>query len=203
MSSLPPVAPAPGGMLWLVRHAQPLVTPGVCYGQLDVPADANATQAAAQALAKQLPLGAQLQVSPLQRCELLAQYLRALRPDLAYKKEARLAEMHFGQWEGCAWHQIPKSALDAWTADFWLHRFGGQECVAEFMARVACAWQEAQAQCRSGDVPVWLTHAGVIRAVSLLARGVQEVHDSAQWPMDAPAFGQCWQSHAPEGVSVT
>lgn len=203
MSPLPSAVLAPRGTLWLVRHAQPLVAPAVCYGQLDVPADANATQAAAQALAKQLPYGAQLHVSPLQRCELLAQYLRALRPDLAYKKEARLAEMHFGQWEGCAWSQVPKAALDAWTADFWQHRFGGQECVAEFMARVACAWQEAQAQCHSGEAPVWLTHAGVIRAVSLLARGVQEVHDSALWPMDAPAFGQCWQSRMPAETSGT
>ena len=29
--------------LWLVRHAQPLIESGICYGQLDVAADAGAT----------------------------------------------------------------------------------------------------------------------------------------------------------------
>ena len=29
--------------LWLVRHAQPLVDAGVCYGRLDVAADPAAT----------------------------------------------------------------------------------------------------------------------------------------------------------------
>ena len=38
--------------LWLVRHAQPLVAPGTCYGRLDVPADTHATLTAARALAE-------------------------------------------------------------------------------------------------------------------------------------------------------
>ena len=37
--------------LWLARHARPLVAPGCCYGQWDVPADAADTARAAQALA--------------------------------------------------------------------------------------------------------------------------------------------------------
>src|SRR5690606_10781153 len=45
----------PGRRLWLVRHAAPLVSPGTCYGALDVPADAAATQAAAVRLAAALP----------------------------------------------------------------------------------------------------------------------------------------------------
>jgi len=52
--------------LILVRHAQPLVASGLCYGALDVAADLAATQLAAQALARTLPLGALLSVSPLQ-----------------------------------------------------------------------------------------------------------------------------------------
>ena len=34
--------------LWLVRHARPLVAPGICYGRLDMQADAQATADAAQ-----------------------------------------------------------------------------------------------------------------------------------------------------------
>jgi len=167
----------------LVRHAQPLIVPGVCYGALDVAADPLATRQAAQVLAQQLPQGALMVTSPLQRCELLAHTLYGLRPDLAYKNEPRLAEMNFGCWEGQRWADIPQQAYDDWTADFWQHRFGGAESVAEFMARVASAWQETAAQ-------VWITHAGVIRALRLIQSGVREVHDAALWPADAPAFGQ-------------
>ncbi len=183
-------APSAVMPLWLVRHAQPLLEPGVCYGALDMAADSQATHIAAQALAQQLPPGAFLHVSTLQRCELLRQQLCALRPDLAYKNDARLREMNFGQWEGQRWSLIPQDAYDAWTTDFWQYRFGGAESVAEFMARVEWAWCDAQAQSARGVAPVWLTHAGVIRAVSLLAQGVREVHDAALWPVDAPGFGQ-------------
>ena len=40
--------------IWLVRHAQPLVEAGVCYGASDVAADRAATQDAAQRLAEAL-----------------------------------------------------------------------------------------------------------------------------------------------------
>jgi alpha-ribazole phosphatase len=182
---------------WLVRHAAPLVERGVCYGALDVPADPLATQIVAQALAQQLPQHAQLHTSPLQRCELLTHTLCALRPDLSYKKDARLAEMNFGTWEGQPWDRINAEALAQWTANFWQYRAGGGENVAEVMARVVAAWADTQAGCQAGQAQVWITHAGVVRAASLLAKGVFEIHDAALWPSDAPAYGQWW--HWPAG----
>lgn len=176
--------------LWVVRHAQPRVAPGICYGALDVPAEPEATHTAAKALAQVLPQGAVAHVSVLQRCELLAQYLRGLRPDLTFKPEPRLVEMHFGLHEGVAWADIGEPAMDAWTADFWAHRFGGQESVAEFMGRVAQVWDACQPARAAGQVQVWITHAGVARAVSLLAQGVRSVQRADQWPCEAPAFGQ-------------
>lgn len=171
---------------WLVRHAQPLIAPGVCYGATDVPADAQATRQAAQALADVLPHGVLMQVSPLQRCEQLALSLQGLRPDLAYKLDARLQEMNFGGWEGQRWDAIPPSAYDAWTADFAQHRFGGAESVSGFMQRVAAVWDEAST---AGGPTVWITHAGVIRAATLLAQGVRALERADQWPAGAPAFG--------------
>ena len=174
------------GATWLVRHAQPLIAPGVCYGATDVAADAQATLAAAQALAQRLPLGLQLWSSPLQRCELLTQVLLGLRPDLAYKTDARLAEMDFGCWEQQRWDAIPQADYDRWTSDFGQHRFGGKESVADVMRRVGAAWDESQ---RQGQNAVWITHAGVIRAASLLSRGVRGVTQATDWPQQAPAFG--------------
>ena len=172
--------------LWLVRHAQPLLAPGLCYGATDVPADPHATRQTALALAPELPPHTTVLSSTLQRCELLAHSLQGLRPDLAYKADARLTEMNFGQWEGQRWDAIPRTAYDAWTADFSHHRFGGQESVAEFMQRVASAWRELALSPR----PVlWVTHAGVIRAATLLSQGVHEVTQASQWPAAAPVFG--------------
>ena len=173
--------------LWLARHAQPLIAPGICYGVTDVAADAIATQQAAHALAQVLPLGLRVYTSPLQRCEQLTQQLRVLRPDLAYKTEARLQEMDFGVWEGKSWDAIAPAAYDAWTAAFATHRFGGRESVAEFMQRVASVWDAAQIDACEA---VWITHAGVIRAATLLAQGVRHVEQAAQWPQQAPGYGQ-------------
>ncbi|MEO8121923.1 MAG: alpha-ribazole phosphatase family protein [Rhodoferax sp.] len=172
--------------LWLVRHAQPLIAPGVCYGATDVAADGQATLQAAHALAQTLPPGLALVSSTLQRCERLAHCLRGLRPDLAYKTDARLVEMDFGCWEGRRWDTIPQTDFDRWVADFGEHRFGGRESVQAFMQRVAGAWDENR---QTGRDAVWVTHAGVIRAATLLAQGVRQIEQAAQWPRDAPAFG--------------
>ena len=172
--------------LWLVRHAQPLIASGLCYGALDVAADEPATQQAARALAAVLPQHLQVISSTLQRCERLTQCLRGLRPDLAYKFDARLVEMDFGCWEGQRWDSIPQAAFERWTADFGGHRFGGKESVLEVMQRVASAWDETQ---RLGVDTVWVTHAGVIRAATLLRRGLRQVAQAQQWPREAPAFG--------------
>lgn len=175
--------------LWLARHAQPLVAAGICYGRLDLAADAQATAECALALAAQLPADVRVISSTLQRCEQLAQALYALRPDLTYKTEARLQEMDFGQWEGRAWQDIDRLELQAWTGNFAHYPVGGDgESVTAFMARIAWAFDALQGQ---GDT-LWITHAGVIRAVQLLARGVRHLERADQWPLEAPKYGQ-WQ----------
>ena len=178
--------------LWLVRHAQPLVGAGLCYGNLDVAADTGATHTSAEALADVLPLHAQLVTSPLQRCELLAGYLYGLRPDLTYKKDARLAEMHFGSWEGHAWDRIGADALDTWTRNFAHHAPGGGESVSSFMQRIAQIFDATRA---GGHDTVWITHAGVIRATRLLVAGQRQVHHAHEWPTETVPFG-AWEVHS-------
>ncbi|MES2945638.1 MAG: histidine phosphatase family protein [Pseudomonadota bacterium] len=173
--------------LWLVRHAQPLIAPGICYGQLDMAADVQATQVCAQTLAEIIPSGTRISCSPLQRCRQLAQALLALRPDLACQTDARLQEMHFGHWEGRAWANIARAELDAWTelfADYAAGQTG--ESVGRFMARVASAFDELPQDRHT----LWITHAGVIRAAQLMAGGVRQLKRADQWPTAAPAYGQ-------------
>lgn len=173
--------------LWLVRHAQPLVGTGICYGNTDMAADTGATQASAVVLARELPQATRVVCSPLRRCIQLAQALERLRPDLHWRSDTRLVEMDFGCWEGWHWDAIPKAALDEWTADFAHWRFGGRESVAELMRRVSAVWSES----RTRDDPVaWITHAGVIRAATLVAGGKREVLRSEDWPTEVAGFGQ-------------
>jgi alpha-ribazole phosphatase len=180
--------------LWLARHAQPLIASGVCYGATDVSADAAATRVAAKALAQVLPQSILLRSSTLQRCVQLTQTLLALRPDLTCTFDARLTEMNFGCWEGQRWDAIAQTEMARWTADFAQHACGGAESVAGFMQRVAAVWDE---QTEGGQDAVWITHAGVIRAAGLLAKGLREIHRADQWPQDAPAFGQWCCLEAP------
>lgn len=173
--------------LWLVRHAQPLIGPGICYGATDVPADAAATHQTAQVLALALPPRIRVRSSPLQRCEQLTLNLRELRPDLTCEIDARLQEMDFGYWEGQRWSDIAPRELAQWTDNFGTWRCGGKESVHEFMTRVAELWDET---CTAGDETAWVTHAGVIRAATLLSQGVREVTRADQWPSGEVAFGQ-------------
>ena len=190
----PPPAAAKN-RLWLVRHAAPLVAPGTCYGALDVPADTQATRAAAERLATALPPGARVAYSTLQRCELLAHELQALRPDLTLTPDARLREMDFGRWEGQTWEAIGKSAIDTWVAGFATHAPGGGESLAHMLRRVAAALQTAR-EWRNDqgtmDV-VWITHAGVARCVTWLQeRGESALPRSQDWPVAAPGCGE-WE----------
>lgn len=172
--------------LWLVRHAQPLIEAGICYGATDVDADAQATLKAAHALAQVLPAGLAMLSSPLQRCERLSQSICRLRPDLTYKTEPRLMEMDFGTWEGQRWDDIAPAELQSWTDAFDTWPCGGGESVDQMMARVGALWDESVASSQS---VVWITHAGVIRAATLVAQGMRQVKRADQWPVAGLAFG--------------
>lgn len=190
-----PLPAAASSRLWLVRHVAPLIAPGTCYGALDVPADAQATRAAAERLSTALPPGARVAHSTLQRCELLAHELQALRPDLTFTPDARLREMDFGGWEGQTWDAIGKSAIDAWVAGFATHAPGGGESLARMLRRVAAALQTTREWRTEQGVKevVWITHAGVARCVAWLQeRGESALPRSEDWPVAAPGWGE-WE----------
>lgn len=169
--------------LWLARHAAVLAPAGLCYGSSELPADPAATQAAAAALHEALPPRIRVACSPLGRCLQLAEALRRWRPQLHWEIDPRLAEMDFGSWEGRSWEAIGQAAVQAWTDDFAQHRPGGGEAVQDMLSRVGAAWREACSE-RDADV-LWITHAGVIRAVLLLQRGLPSPLRAADWPADS------------------
>ena len=205
------VLPVAAPRWYVLRHAQPLIAKGICYGQLNVAADAALTQTAAAAFATHLQtaygarhgaggsdgaphgghaLTVRLQCSPLQRCQQLAQ---ALQPLLAvhgvahHDTDTALTEIDFGQWEGRPWNSIAMSEWDGWQADFAHYRPGGGESVAHFVQRVHAAARQTAGwlQQHPGAVAVWVTHAGIMRALYWLQqRGHVLPGAAAEWPLD-------------------
>lgn len=190
--------------LYLVRHPKPLVAQGVCYGVSDVACSREALESAADHLMQVLPKGLAIVTSPLSRCERLAQVLCRRQSDYSYKTDEKLSEMNFGAWEMQAWDTIAQNELAAWKNSFAGYRCGGTgESTAQFVQRVAARW------CASAQSPqdqIWITHAGVIRALHWLATQPFEwVTDlvrqpdpvpllshfrAADWPTGGVAFGR-------------
>ena len=175
--------------LWLLRHAPVDAAAGLCYGATDLSCAADATQAVAAAIAPRLPADIAIRSSPLRRCASLAETIAQGRPDRpGIAVDARIAEMDFGAWEGRPWDAIARADFDAWMSDFAQARAGVHgESTGLFMARVGAAWDEWIA---SGRDALWVTHAGVMRAVLLLQRGVRCPDDASAWPRRPIAFGE-------------
>lgn len=176
--------------LWLLRHAPVDAPAGLCYGRTDLSCAAQATQAVAAQIAPLLPVGIAIHSSPLQRCTALARAIADQRPALLPAMiDPRLAEMDFGAWEGQPWDRIARADFDAWMTDFADTRAGTHgESTRLFMARVGEAWDAWRASRRDA---LWVTHAGVMRAVTLLQRGVRCADDAAQWPSAPIDYGAC------------
>lgn len=179
--------------IWLQRHAQPQIARGICYGATDMPADAKATEAAAQALLQEWrEAGLQPRAiwhSPLQRCEQLAFAIQALEPGFMLQRCDDLREMDFGAWEGLRWDDIARDELKAWTDDFWHYAPGGGEPLSRMMERIAHALQSARPS--SAQAPVlWVTHAGVIQGLHWLLTREGRLPTAREWPSVRPAYGE-------------
>lgn len=180
--------------LWLLRHAQPLIAPGICYGRLDVPANAAFTQKAAQTMVAHLGHSMiVVRYSPSRRCASLAAALQSAAPEqvTGMVADGRLQEMDFGRWEGCAWDAIACADIHAWANDLPHYTPPGGEALGTMLQRVRMALCEswrADSQYGRHDV-LWVTHAGTIRCVQWLLQHYPSLPNSEQWNLPAPIFG--------------
>jgi len=145
--------------LILVRHPQPLVAPGVCYGSTDLAIAPGQLEQALTAL--QLPRDLPVYSSPLRRCAELAERLSP-----APRHDARLAEMHFGAWEMQPWDAIPRADIDAWAADMVHYRPGGGESVLQMATRITDFYNALD-----GDAVI-ICHAGAMRLLAARHAGL-------------------------------
>ncbi len=181
--------------LYCWRHPRPFGADGLCLGRTDLPIDPRRARRLAQrmrALARRERLPTVVWTSELERCSAVGRVLRAA--GWVHRVDARLVELDFGTWDGLAWNEVPRAAIDAWLADFLHHRPGGGESLAELLARVRAVLEERPRA-------LLVTHGGWLSAAQWLHKRASGVSDSpggaipsdtpdpSHWP-PAPAWGR-------------
>jgi alpha-ribazole phosphatase len=147
-----------------LRHPVPDVRPGICYGQLDLDITNEGHAQIARAL-EVTPKAAAIIASPARRCRKLALALGE-RDGVEPVFDARLWEMHMGEWEGLAWADIPRQHAETWLTDPVNLPTPGGECFADLQARVM------EAIAGAGHRTAIVCHAGPIRAVQMAWQGL-------------------------------
>ena len=155
--------------LILIRHPQPLIAPGICYGRTDVAVSPAQMAMTLAELTPTMPRGLPLYSSPLQRCSSLAKQLAeqlAAPPPIL---DARLVEMDFGSWEMQPWDAIPRPGIDAWAADLVNYQPGGGESVLQMAGRVSAFLSDLR---RDQADAIVVCHAGTMRLLSACHAGL-------------------------------
>ncbi len=170
--------------LLLVRHTQPDIAPGICYGRLDVEL-APSQRTDIECALKKLPLVSAIYSSPSRRCALLAEAL-AHRDQVAVTLDDRLRELDFGIWEGCPWDQISIAEIDHWSKDLWSVAPGQGENLQALWARITSFRLSLP---HSDQTIAIVSHLGPLRAFSCQLRG-------SDWSTlfdQSLAYGESWQ----------
>lgn len=103
--------------IYLIRHTRPAVDAGLCYGRDDVPLDEADLEARLPQIVAQLPRGMPFYSSPATRCVRLAERLVTDTGGTLGGVDERLHELHFGDWEGKLWRDLPLEETSRWTGD--------------------------------------------------------------------------------------
>jgi alpha-ribazole phosphatase len=179
--------------LYLIRHPEPLIEAGICYGVSDMPAKTEALQVCLLALKPALHAlnGITIYTSPLQRCAALATSLHELLPASKKVLSPELLELNFGHWEGQSWDAIyatDSEGLDAWATQPVNFAPGGGESLAQLHTRIT---QWLKTVLASGEQQaIVVTHGGPLRVLlSMNKISDQNSPIEAALNLQAPAWG--------------
>lgn len=158
--------------LFLVRHPEPEIEKGICYGSSDIPLKPGyevQLDTFCQTIAPYVQAGRITHVfsSDLQRCRIPAEII-AERFFLARTVTPLLRELDFGQWELCSydelWNHRPEYAQ--WGDNWQTERTPDGESLQVLKERVKNFLDAYRA-----DRSLCITHAGVMRVMKTLVTG--------------------------------
>ena len=163
--------------LFLLRHTQVDLPPGICYGQTDVALRASYTEEWAK-ISSTLRGKAFSSVfsSPLSRCRMLADHISPI-----VIEDPRLMELDFGSWEGWTWDKIFETKEGKeWFDDYINTSTPRGESYKSLVDRV----RRFISDLPRGDRDILVvTHAGVIRAFMHLLEGIS-IMEAFRTPLD-------------------
>ncbi|MBO1359290.1 histidine phosphatase family protein [Acetobacter sacchari] len=154
--------------LILARHPQVNVSPGICYGRMDVELQ-HGWETFSDGLAMAMRAASCLTIysSPAARCQAVA-----LRLTLESKKppciDARLLEYDFGDWEGMAWSDVDRASLERWNQAPLAFSPPNGETGASLLQRVVDFWDDIST---TREPICVISHGGPLRILSALASG--------------------------------
>jgi alpha-ribazole phosphatase len=144
----------------IVRHPEVHAARGICYGHTNWVLPPEQLDSAAALLRGALP-DWPIYSSPLLRCAQLAARLNDI-----VQVDSRLLEMHFGEWEGQRWADIPREHLDVWAANVSGYQIPGGESFDDLLQRIESFLQSLT------QPSILIAHAGTIRACNMLIDGM-------------------------------
>jgi alpha-ribazole phosphatase len=149
----------------LIRHTSIGLGPGICYGRSEVPLAEDLFADEVEKVRRNLPwVPERIVTSPSMRCRRLAEAL--CRGPVA---DPRLMELNFGTWEMRRWDSLPRAEIDSWGQDFVRRAPPDGETFAALAGRAV----ECISEYSDGIPTVVVTHAGVIRALLAISRGIE------------------------------
>jgi broad specificity phosphatase PhoE len=154
--------------LILVRHGDVEAAPGLCLGQTDVPLSASGFGAVQQLAATWTERAPRfLFSSDLKRAQQAASIFAA-RFAIEPLMDARLREVHLGDWDGKRWDEVMRS--DAARYEHWANNWVIQE--ADVIRRTGAWLSSLLASTQEDDIVLAVAHAGSIRALLCHALGL-------------------------------
>jgi alpha-ribazole phosphatase len=144
----------------VIRHTEPDVLSGICYGQTDLDLHSTGIENVAKIATNFAEECEIIYSSPLKRCSLLADALKA-KANAMLVVDDRLMEMNFGTWEMKPWNEINEDDLNKWMIDFENEKVPGGESALDLRARVQSFLKDIMKAGFSKIVIV--CHAGTMR----------------------------------------
>ena len=146
--------------VYLIRHTTPDIEKGICYGQTDVPLK-NSFEEEAERVLQNFPNDIEIIfTSPLSRCLSMAELL-STRLNIPVRKDERLIELNFCEWEMKKWNEIDPTQLQLWMEDYVKMRCPAGESYQDIAERTADFFR--QLKCENYRRVAVISHNGEMK----------------------------------------